>query len=289
MKYLFLLVSFFSFGLAFNIENVEVSNHKVANGKTTLLKFLPQKGVEYKSVKVDKKTFKIFKIPNNTQKMYALIPFSYYEKRGNKTLFINYIQDKKPHQESLLLKVIDGKYDKEEIKVNSSKVNPKNKKVKKRISIEYDRAMEIYNTVTPKSYISSKFIQPMQSKITSSFGKARVYNSSLKGYHSGTDYRAKVGTPVIAVNDAKVVLVADRYYSGGTVLLDHGEGIYTCYFHMSKFDVKKGQMVKQGTVLGFSGQSGRVTGPHLHFSARINGVQVDPLQLIALMNTKLLQ
>ena len=123
--------------------------------------------------------------------MYALIPFSYYEKRGNKTLFINYIQDKKPHQESLLLKVIDGKYDKEEIKVNSSKVNPKNKKVKKRISIEYNRAMKIYNTVTPKSYISSKFIQPMQSKITSSFGKARVYNSSLKGYHSGTDYPSR--------------------------------------------------------------------------------------------------
>jgi len=289
MKYLFLLVSFFSFALAFNIENVEVSDHIVANGKTTLLKFLPQKGVEYKSVKVDKKTFKIFKISNNTQKMYALIPFSYYEKRGNKTLYINYIQDKKPHQESLLLKVIAGKYDKEEIKVNSSKVNPKSQKVKKRISIEYDRAMKIYNTVTPKSYISSKFIQPMQSKITSSFGKARVYNSSLKGYHSGTDYRAKVGTPVIAVNDAKVVLVADRYYSGGTVLLDHGEGIYTCYFHMSKFDVKKGQMVKKGKVLGLSGQSGRVTGPHLHFSARINGVQVDPLQLIALMNTKLLQ
>jgi len=289
MKYLFLLTVLFSFGLAFDIQSVEVSDYKVANGKTTLLEFTPQKGVEYKNVKVDKKTFKIFKVPNNTQKMYALIPFSYYEKLENKRLLISYMQDEKLQKESLLLKVVDGKYDKEEIKVSSAKVNPRSKEVKKRISKEYAQAMKIYNTVTPESYISSKFIQPMESKITSSFGKARVYNGSLKGYHSGTDYRAKIGTPVVAVNDAKVVLVADRFYSGGTVLLDHGEGIYTCYFHMSKFDVKKGQMVKQGEVLGLSGVSGRVTGPHLHFSARINGVQVDPLQLIALMNKKLLQ
>ena len=289
MKYLFLLVSFVSFAQAFNIENVEVSDYKIANGKTTLLEFTSQDGVEYKSVSVGKKTFTIFKVPKNTQKKYALIPFSYYEKLENKTLLINYLEDKKLQQESLLLKVIDGKYDKEEIKVSSAKVNPRSPEVKKRISKEYSEAMKIYNTVTPKSYISSKFIQPMDSIITSSFGKARVYNGSLKGYHSGTDYRAKTGTPVIATNDAKVVLVQKRFYSGGTVLLDHGEGIYTCYFHMSKFNVKKGQMVKKGEKLGLSGQSGRVTGPHLHFSARINGIQVDPLQLIALMNKNLLQ
>ncbi|MDQ7067213.1 MAG: M23 family metallopeptidase [Sulfurimonas sp.] len=86
----------------------------------------------------------------------------------------------------------------------------------------------------------------------------------------------------------RVALVKNRFYSGGTVLLDHGEGIYTCYFHMSAFKVKEGEMVKQGEVLGLSGQSGRVTGPHLHFSARINGVQVDPLQLISLLNKNLL-
>ena len=87
----------------------------------------------------------------------------------------------------------------------------------------------------------------------------------------------------------RVALVKDRFYSGGTVLLDHGEGIYTCYFHMSKFDVKVGQLVKRGELLGLSGKSGRVTGPHLHFSARINAVQVDPLQLIEIMNKNLLR
>jgi len=288
VRYIFLLISFFSFVLAFNIESVSVSNYKVPNGQTTLLEFSPQKNIEYKSVTVGKKTFQIFDVEKNPLKKYVLIPFSYYEKPENKTLLIHYKEQGREQQETLLLKVVDGKYEKEEINVSSSKVNPKSAEVKKRISKEYNEAMKIYNTITQKSYISSKFIAPMQSKITSSFGKARVYNGSLKGYHSGTDYRAKVGTPVIAANDGKVVLVKKRFYSGGTVLLDHGEGIYTCYFHMSKFDVTKGEMVKKGEILGLSGKSGRVTGPHLHFSARINGIQVDPLQLIALMNKNLL-
>jgi len=168
-------------------------------------------------------------------------------------------------------------------------VNPKALKVKKRISKEYSEAMKIYRSVSDKSYIKRKFILPLESNVTSAFGTARVYNGSLKGYHSGTDFRAKMGTPIKASNDGKVVLVKKRFYSGGTVLLDHGEGIYTCYFHMSKFNVKKGELVKRGKILGLSGKSGRVTGPHLHFSARISGVQVDPLQLISLLNNDLLK
>ncbi|MEA1982287.1 MAG: M23 family metallopeptidase [Campylobacterota bacterium] len=288
MKLLALFFSSLSFLVAFDITKVEVSDYKIANGKTVLLEFLPQSGIVYKSVKVGKKIFQVFDKPKNKSFKYALIPFSYYEKPENKTLHISYLQNKKLKNETMLLKVVDGQYEKEEITVSSSKVNPQSKEVKKRVSKEYAEAMKIYNTVTPKSYISSGFIEPMSSKITSSFGKARIYNGSLKGYHSGTDYRAKVGTPIIAANDGRVVLVKDRFYSGGTVLLDHGEGIYTCYFHMSSFSVAKNQLVKKGEKLGLSGKSGRVTGPHLHFSARINGIQVDPLQLIALMNKNLL-
>ena len=289
MKYFFLIIFFISNVLAFDISSVEVSSYKIANGKTALLEFKHQKGIEYKSIKVGKKEFQIFFKPNDRTTKYALIPFSYYELQGNKSLKIKYIENKKVKSETLLLKVVDGEYAKEEIEVSSTKVNPRSKDVKRRISKEYAQAMKIYNRVTPQSYITLAFIKPMDSKITSSFGKARVYNGTLKGYHSGTDYRAKVGTPVVSANDGKIVLVQKRFYSGGTVIIDHGEGVYTCYFHMSKFNVKKGEMVKHGDVLGLSGESGRVTGPHLHFSARINGVQVDPLQLIALMNKNLLK
>ena len=199
-----------------------------------------------------------------------------------------YTENKDKKKRILIFRVKDGKYKKEKIKVQSSKVNLK-KEDKKRTSKEYAEAMKIYRTSTEKSHISKEFIVPMESKITSDFGKARIYNDTLKGYHSGTDFRAKIGTPIIASNDGVVVLAKDRFYSGNSVIIDHGQGIYSCYYHMSKFDVKKGSKIKRGESLGLSGDTGRVTGPHLHFSFRVGGEQVDPLQLIELINKNLLQ
>jgi len=266
-----------------------VANPNPVNGKSTLITFPKEAGLVYKDVALGKKRFQIFQAPLQRDRYYVIIPFSYYDKATKKRLKIHYSKENKAKTQILFIKLQNGKYAKESIKVSSSKVNPRSKAVKHRISKEYKEAMRIYNTVTPKSYLSRPFILPMHSTITSAFGKARIYNGSLKGYHSGTDFRAKVGTPIIAANDGRVILVKDRFYSGGTVILDHGEGIYTCYFHMSQFQVKKGELVKRGEILGLSGKSGRVTGPHLHFAARVDGVQVDPLQLIELLNNNLLK
>jgi murein DD-endopeptidase MepM/ murein hydrolase activator NlpD len=287
MKYLAAFTLLFSFTFALNVS---VKNAEVANGATVLVELEKKKGIKYKEVVFDKKKFDIFASPSESDSYYALLPVSYYDKVGEKTATIHYLNAANEEKsKSLRLEVVDGEYKKEKIQVSSKKVNPKAAKVKKRISEEYKEAMKIYTTVSKRSYLHRKFLLPIESNITSPFGTARVYNGLLKGYHSGTDFRAKVGTPIKAANDGKVVLVKKRFYSGGTVLLNHGQGIYTCYFHMSKFHVKNGAVVKRGDVLGLSGKSGRVTGPHLHFSARINGVQVDPLQLIALMNNTILK
>ena len=125
------------------------------------------------------------------------------------------------------------------------------------------------------------------SKITSGFGKARLYNEKLKSYHGGTDFRADIGTPLMACNNGKVVLAKERFYAGNSVVRDHGHGIYSCYFHMSRFNVKEGQNINKGDIIGLSGNSGRVTGPHLHFGIRVGGEQVDPLQFIELINKNL--
>ncbi|MBA1437875.1 MAG: M23 family metallopeptidase [Epsilonproteobacteria bacterium] len=262
---------------------------QVANGKTASITFAKQKGVVYSYVEMGKKKFPIVQVPHDKGSYFSLIPVSYYEKAKPQELFVHYKKDGQKQKTMLYLDVVKGSYAFEEIKVDPGKVNPKSKQVRDRIAKEYNEAMKIYNTVTPKLYISKPFILPLQSKITSDFGKARVYNGSHKGYHSGTDFRAKVGTPIVATNDGKVVFVKDRFYSGGTVIIDHGEGIYSCYFHLSQFKVTKGQMVKRGEVIALSGKSGRVTGPHLHFSARINGIQVDPLQFVTLINTRILK
>lgn len=279
MRFTFFLFLSVSFLFGFNID---ISNMSVANGKTVFVSFNKEKGVEYKEFVFDKKKYKIFQNPVQKKKLYALIPVSYYTKAKSKELELIY-KTKKEEDSTFFIKVFPGKYAKESIQVAPSKVRP-SKKDRIRITKEYNEAMRIYNHVTPKSYISSRFIVPIHSTITSDFGKARIYNGSLKGYHSGTDFRAKTGTPIQASNDGVVVLCKKRFYSGGTVVLDHGQGIYTCYFHMSKFNVKDGDFVHKGKVIGLSGQSGRVTGPHLHFAARVAGVQVDPLQLLSILN-----
>ena len=281
MKYLLIIISLLSYLAA---SNINITDTTVSNGRTIFIEFVKEENTHFKSLSLGKKTFKVFTNPVDDKKAYALIPFSYYEKLGTQKMKLNFKENGTQKSKVFILKVADGKYKKEEIQVSSSKVNPKSKEVKKRISKEYAEAMKIYGTVTTESYINSKFILPLDSFITSDFGKARVYNGSLKGYHSGTDFRAKVGTPLIASNDGIVALVKDRFYSGGTVLIDHGQGIYTCYFHMSAFNVKRDEKVKKGQVIGLSGVSGRVTGPHLHFAVRINGLQVDPLQFVELMN-----
>ncbi len=284
MKFL-LAILFFVFSL--HAFHVEISSSEVANGKTVLFVFEKEKDVKYKSLLYNDKYYTISQHPLSKSKMYALVPISYYEKPSDKKVKLFYEEKEKEREKTYFLRVRDAQYTKENIKVSNSKVHL-SAKDKKRASKEYAEAMKVYNTVSPKSYISSEFIAPLQSKITSSFGKARVYNGTLKGYHSGTDYRAKVGERVKTANDGVVVLVKNRFYSGGSIVVDHGQGIYTCYFHLSRFHVKEGERVKKGQVIGLSGKSGRVTGPHLHFAARVNGVQVDPLQLMALMNENIL-
>ena len=284
MRYFIFIALLVSTLFAFNVD---IYNSTIANGKTTILEFKKEQNIEYDKVILGKKTYKIYVHPSDAKKMYALVPISYYEKPSDKKAEIFYQDRGQKKSKTLFFRVKDGEYKKEKINVQKSKVNPKSKEIKKRIAAEYAEAMSIYGTSTSKSHISSKFIAPMDSKITSDFGKARVYNDTLNGYHSGTDYRAKVGTPIKASNDGEVVLVKDRFYSGGTVILDHGHGIYTCYYHMSKFSVKMGERIKKAEVIGLSGVSGRVTGPHLHFSARVGGEQVDPLQLIELINRNL--
>ena len=284
MRFLFILSIFSSLLFSFNFY---ISDATISNGTTSLIEFKKEDSYKYEKITLGKKSFKVYNHPINKEMMYALLPISYYKKPSNEMVEVHYTDKGSLKSKFISVKIKKGDYKKEKIQVTKSKVNP-DKKHNKRISEEYHEAMKVYGTSTNKSYLSSEFILPLDSFITSDFGKARVYNDTLNGYHSGTDFRAKVGTQLRASNDGVVVLVKDRFYSGGTVVIDHGHGIYTCYFHMSKFNVKKSQKIKKGEVIGLSGQSGRVSGPHLHFAVRVGGVQVDPLQFLTLMNKNLL-
>jgi murein DD-endopeptidase MepM/ murein hydrolase activator NlpD len=127
------------------------------------------------------------------------------------------------------------------------------------------------------------FRLPRSSRITSPFGTARVFNGEVQSRHLGTDFAGAVGEPVLAPARGIVSLVANFYLAGGTIYLDHGAGLVTAYFHLSRSYVKQGQMVRAGQRIGAVGRSGRVTGPHLHWVARYGTISVDPMSLLQLM------
>jgi murein DD-endopeptidase MepM/ murein hydrolase activator NlpD len=126
------------------------------------------------------------------------------------------------------------------------------------------------------------FRLPRSSRITSAFGAARVYNGEVRSRHLGTDFAGAVGTPVLAAGRGVVAMVADFYLAGKAVYIDHGQGLVTAYFHLSRADVAAGDTVATGQRLGAVGQSGRVTGPHLHWVSRLGTIAVDPMSLLAL-------
>jgi murein DD-endopeptidase MepM/ murein hydrolase activator NlpD len=107
-------------------------------------------------------------------------------------------------------------------------------------------------------------------------------NKIPKNPHTGVDVAAEEGDPVRAPNNGVAALVDDLYYSGNSVVLDHGQGIYTMFFHLSKVLVKPGQQVKKGDVIALVGSTGRSTGAHLHWGVRMQGARVDPMELIKL-------
>lgn len=181
------------------------------------------------------------------------------------------------------IKPLQGGYKKEKIKVSKKKTTF-SKKTLARVKKELVEVRKLYNFPLKKTLFKKPFLLPLNSRETSPFGTARVFNKSLRSFHSGVDLRAKYGTKVKASNDGLVRLVARRFFAGNTVIIDHGAGIFTQYYHLSKFLVKKGDFVKRGEVIALSGASGRVSGPHLHFGVRVQNTQVNPKKFIKEIN-----
>jgi hypothetical protein len=126
------------------------------------------------------------------------------------------------------------------------------------------------------------FTRPLDGEVVGVFGTRSIINGMNRSPHSGVDLRADEGTPVRSIQNGKVVLVADHFFSGKSVVIDHGGAIQSMYFHLEKPLVTEGEEVRKGQVIGLVGSTGRATGPHLHFGMRVNGARVDPLQFVAL-------
>lgn len=137
-------------------------------------------------------------------------------------------------------------------------------------------------SLTPFREWDGNFTAPVDAPSSDVYGSQRVFNGVAQREHQGLDYRVPTGTPVAAMNHGTVLLARFLYFEGNCVVIDHGQGLLTLYFHLSEFKVKEGDMVKRGQEIGLSGGTGRATGPHLHVAVRWQGTYLDPARLLQL-------
>lgn len=148
--------------------------------------------------------------------------------------------------------------------------------------IKAERALKgkVFASSAAEPLWSGDFRAPVHAPPTDSFGTRRTFNGKLASIHQGMDFRAAPGTPVRAGNSGVVVLAQPLYYEGNCVVIDHGLGLFTISMHLSRIDVHKGDHVIAGQLLGLSGATGRVTGPHLHWAVRWQNAYLDPAKML---------
>ena len=191
----------------------------------------------------------------------------------------------KPEACTLQIPVHAGKFATEKLQVGKEFIEPSPEQIQ-RANEERDKLRAIFDQVTPEKLWDGDFRVPLDG-VTSggNFGKRRVLNGQPGSPHSGVDFPALTGTPVHAAQSGRVALAQELFFPGNTVVVDHGLGIYTFYGHLSEIEVKAGDELQFGQVLGKVGATGRVTGPHLHWGLTVERARVNPLHLVKLLGT----
>jgi murein DD-endopeptidase MepM/ murein hydrolase activator NlpD len=147
---------------------------------------------------------------------------------------------------------------------------------------EHRRLLTALATSAEDRMWRGNFVRPVPTRVRSPFGAWRKIRRRWSGPHLGADMDGRVGRPVHAMADGRVVMLGDHLYAGRTIVVDHGGGLFSQYLHLDSQHVDEGDRIRKGQIIGRVGRSGRVTGPHLHLQVQLNGVDVDPMSLAAL-------
>ena len=155
--------------------------------------------------------------------------------------------------------------------------------MERRAALEREALVTLYRTITPARLWRGPFTRPVAAaEPPTGFGARRILNGRPRAPHTAVDYTAPAGTPVVAANSGRVAMVADFFFLGRLVVLDHGLGLYTLYSHLDSAAVGIGDRVDRGQTIGAVGATGRATGPHLHWGVQLGGARLDPLALLDL-------
>lgn len=269
MKMLFLLASCFVYSAC--AQTPAVQKYVINPGEVRWVEFPLPKG-EVRLLCADKEV----KFSSKNSKGEAVIVADYFMTDKS---FTCVVESKKKVVTELQFTVEPKEYKAEVLTVNPRKIklSPKDQK---RADAEQVVLNKIYASSLPEFQFKTPFMRPLKGHVTSVYGIKRVYNGMKKGQHLGTDFRAAIGDKVPAANAGKIVFAGDLFYTGWTVIIDHGLDIFTVYGHLSKTLVSAGDVVKRGDIIALSGNTGRTSGPHLHWGVKVQGNYIDGFSLV---------
>lgn len=215
----------------------------------------------------------------------ALVGIDLFSKPGPRRIRVEARSGEESARGTLRFRVRPKRYPMERLKLPPEKVELSPEDLA-RVEREKGRLDALWTRdEAPPLWASSErpFVEPVTGGIIGRFGLRRVINGEPRSPHTGEDRRAPEGEPVVSAGGGVVALVDELFFSGRSVVVDHGGGLYTMYFHLSSTEVKPGDRVERGAILGRAGMTGRATGPHLHWGVRLQGARVDPESLLGVV------
>jgi len=250
------------------VESIVIQKLAIKPGEVVKVKFnFP---VDVKKIRCSEKDISVFKEEDHYS---AFVVESYFSKLQPFDCTANNIKIAD-------FNVLEKNFPSETLKVNMRRV-VLSKPDQKRVQTEQVFLNSVYRASPDYPLFSQAFELPINSEITSIYGSKRVFNKKKQTQHLGTDFRAPIGEPIKAANAGRVVVARELFFTGSTVTIDHGLGIFTIYGHLSKLNTIEGEMIPQGAIIGLSGATGRVTGPHLHWGVKIEGEFIDGHSLVS--------
>jgi len=226
----------------------------------------------------------LFAHPGDAKRVYAgLVGVALTARPGPAEIRVAWKEGPHTRSTSSAFVIRAGVYGEETLRVDPRHVSPSPVELE-RIRREQAELKTIYASGSPLRLWRGAFHVPVPGEMNGPFGTRRVFNGELQSQHNGVDFRAQTGDPVHAAAAGTVRLAKDLFYSGNAVILDHGAGVFTSYSHLSRMEVRVGQRVEKGGVVGLAGATGRATGPHLHWGVKVNSVNVNPLTFIRVMD-----
>lgn len=212
----------------------------------------------------------------------ALVGIDLEQHPGRYTLTASALRGSTAIEAAQPLVVLPKRFATRTLRVSPEFVNPP-QGAAAQIATDIARLKDVYADSADEPLWRRPFVPPVPQSANSRFGQRSRFNGELRSPHAGTDFMSPAGTPVKAPNGGRVVVARDLYFTGNTVVIDHGLGVFSMLAHLSRLDVQEGQRVNGGDLVGLVGATGRVTGPHLHWALRVAGARVDPTSALALL------